>query len=297
LFIALYLSSFVSFVIFVVFVFCLRKTRRHELKITSLSNPHIKAVVKLQRGQHRRQVGLTIVEEARSIERAMAAGLKVEEFYLCPPLAPVPAAGVLAHQAAAGGAAVFEVPPEVLAKMAYRQKPEGVLAVVRVPRRTLEELPLGGKNPLLVVVEHLEKPGNLGAILRSLDAAGGQGLILCDRRTDIYNPNVIRASTGVVFLLPVVEAPLEAALAWLRARGIRLLAATPEAPRPYTAVNMTGPTALALGSEHLGLSEALKAAADELMAIPMHGLADSLNVAAAATVLLFEAARQRRRES
>lgn len=280
---------------FVIFVCSFRSPKKgRDVKITSPANPHIKAVVKLQRGHHRREAGLTIVEEIRSIERALAAGLELQELYLCPELTESPAAGALARQAAAAGAAVFEVTPEVLAKMAYREHPEGVLAVVRVPQRTLEDLPRG-PNPLLVLVEHLEKPGNLGAILRSLDAAGGQGLILCDRRTDIYNPNVIRASTGVVFLVPVVEAPLEAALAWLRAGGIRLLAATPEASRAYTATDLTGPVALALGSEHLGLSEVLKAAADEQIAIPMHGLADSLNVSAAATVLLFEAARQRRR--
>jgi RNA methyltransferase, TrmH family len=265
------------------------------VKITSLANPHIKAVVKLRHGHHRRAAGLTIVEEVRAIERAVAARLAVRELYLCPTLADATACA-LAEKLAGQGGRLFEVEPNILAKLAYREKPEGLVAIVQTPRRALTDLALTA-NSLLVIVEHLEKPGNLGAILRSLDGAGGTGLILCDRRTDIYNPNVIRASTGVVFSMPVVEADVAETVALLRARGVKLLAATPQAQRPYTDIDMTGPIALILGSEHLGLSESLRSAADTQISIPMHGQADSLNVAAAATVLLFEAARQRRRQN
>ncbi len=230
------------------------------VRITSLTNPHVKAAVKLRDGHHRRKLGETIVEEQRSIQRAMDAGLEVRELFVCPELAG-PSGQDFARLLANQGITVFEVPPQVLEKLAYRQHPEGLAAIVKTPQHALADVQWP-QNCLLVVVEHLEKPGNLGAILRSLDGAGGSGLILCDRVTDVYNPNVIRASTGVVFSVPVVEAPVEEAVALLHARGVKLLAASPQAAQPYTSIDMTGPVAIVLGSEHLGLSEALEAACD-----------------------------------
>jgi len=198
----------------------------------------------------------------------------------------------VANQVAQAGGRVFQVAEEVFRKMAYRDKPEGLLAVASIPAKLLEQLPYRGR-PLFVVTENLEKPGNLGAIVRSADAAGADGLIVCDRLTDIYHPNSITASTGTVFRVPIAEAPADEAVSWLRDHGFQIFAATPNGRHSYTEVDMTGPTALAVGSEHLGLGEVILRHADCLVRIPMRGSADSLNVAATATVLLFEAARQR----
>ena len=264
-------------------------------KITSPANKRVKNAVRLRHSHHRKKLGRMIVEGRRNIERALKAGVVVEELFTCERYVGDSARTVqqLAGQVASCGGRVFAVSANVFGKMAYRGKPEGLLAVARTPSRHLAELPVPGE-PLLVVAENLEKPGNLGAILRSADAAGADGLILCDKCTDVTNPNVITASTGTVFCMPIAEASAEQTIVWLAENGIRALAATPAGRSAYTEVDMTGPIALLVGSEHEGLSERLLRAADVHVAIPMKGAADSLNVAAAATVLLFEAARQRR---
>ncbi len=261
------------------------------MQINSLQNPRVKAAAKLRHAHHRRRQGLMLVEGARCIGRALAGGVEMADVFHCPALAAEGEADLLERMRSAG-ATTFEVPPHVLVKIAYRDKPEGLLAVARIRRRGLDELPYrpGG---LYVVAENLEKPGNLGAICRSADAAGVDGLILCDPRTDVTNPNVIRASIGTVFSVPLAEADSAEALAWLREGGLQILAATPEGDRDYTAVDMTAGTAIVLGSEHLGISETFARGADQRVRIAMKGVADSLNVAATATVLLFEAARQR----
>jgi TrmH family RNA methyltransferase len=148
-------------------------------------------------------------------------------------------------------------------------------------------------NPFLIVAEAIEKPGNLGTILRSADAAGADGVIVCDRCTDIYNPNVVRASVGTLFTLPVIEAQSCEILAWLNERGVRVVAATPSASEEFTQTDLKGPVAIAVGTEQLGLSKQWMDAADIRVRIPMHGIADSLNVATATTLLLYEVVRQR----
>jgi len=263
------------------------------MRIRSAANPHVKSVVKLRHSRHRKRQNRFIVEGLRSVRRAAAAGIRFCEVYVCEDLLTDPAAVQVAADLRQAGAARYELPTELFGRIAYRKHPEGLLAVAERPTHALADLPVTSCG-LFVVAESLEKPGNLGAILRSVDAAGADGLILCDEHTDIYNPNVIRASTATVFSVPIAEASANAAIAWLREHRIALAATVCEGGEDYAALDWTGPVAIVLGSEHAGISPQMQDAADLQVTIPMAGEADSLNVAATATVLLFEAARQRR---
>lgn len=181
-------------------------------------------------------------------------------------------------------------------KMSYRDRPDGLLAIAPQKKMTLRDLSIQKKGPQLpfyVVAEAIEKPGNLGTILRSSDAVGVSGLIVCDRCTDIYNPNVVRASVGTLFSVPTVEAEGEETLRWLKEQGVAILAATPQAVHEFTQVDLVRPLAIAVGTEQLGLSERWMQQADLQVRIPMNGIADSLNVAMATTLLLYEVYRQR----
>ena len=198
----------------------------------------------------------------------------------------------LIEQARTAGAQVFELTKDTFAKVAYRERPDGLLAVAPQWRRTLEELTLPA-SPFLLVVEAIEKPGNLGTILRSADAAGCDAVIVCDPVTDIFNPNVVRASTGVLFSVPLVVAESAAVLAWLKGKKIRTIATTPAAETLYTSADLRGPLAVVMGSEQYGLSEFWLKNSDLPVRIPMAGQADSLNVAMATIITLFEAVRQR----
>jgi TrmH family RNA methyltransferase len=239
--------------------------------ITSPDNPRVKEVVRLRSGRERRRSGLFVAEGAREVERARAAGLRVVATYFAPTLLEWDEGE--------------EVSERVLAKMAYRAEPEGVLAVVEAPAR---ELPRGGS--LYLVAVGIEKPGNLGAMARTADAAGADALLVAEARADVWNPNAIRASTGAVFTLPVVET----GLAEVAALDVQLVAAVVGAPTSYADVDLTGPTAIAVGPEDEGLAGTWRAAADVEVAIPVRGRAtDSLNAGAAAAILLFEAVRQR----
>ena len=186
---------------------------------------------------------------------------------------------------------------EAFAKVAYREHPDGLLAVAPQWKRTLADLaladPSAGRAPFLLVVEAIEKPGNLGTILRSADAAGCDAVIVCDPVTDIFNPNVVRASTGVLFSMPLVVEESARVFAWLRENQIRMVATTPAAESLYTDADLRGPLAVIMGSEQYGLSEFWLQHADLPVRIPMAGQADSLNVAMATIVTLFEAVRQR----
>jgi RNA methyltransferase, TrmH family len=239
--------------------------------ITSVENRHVKEVVSLRRSTERRRLGLFVAEGPREVERARNAGLRIVETFFAPAL--------LSWDE---GEPVSE---RVLAKMAYRAEPEGVIAVVEAPRR---ELPPNGS--LYLVAVGVEKPGNLGAMARSAAAAGADGLLVAEARVDAWNPNAIRASTGAVFSLPIVEATLEQ----VAGLGLAIVAASPAAESSYTDVDLTGPTAIVVGAEDRGLGGAWLAAADARVAIPVAaGGVDSLNAATAAAVLLYEAVRQR----
>jgi TrmH family RNA methyltransferase len=242
--------------------------------ITSLDNPRVREVLRLRRSRERRKQGLFVAEGAREVERARAAGLDVVATYFAPELIAWPHGGE-------------EVSDRVLRKMAYRVDPEGVVAVVEAPQR---ELPRNGS--LYLVAVGIEKPGNLGAMARSADAAGADALVVAEAAADPWNPNAIRASTGAVFTLPVVEATIEE----VSALDAELVAAVVGARTRYTDADLTRAVAIAVGPEDVGLDERWTAAAGVHVAIPVKGAtADSLNASAAAAVLLFEAVRQRAR--
>ncbi len=260
--------------------------------LTSLQNPQVKHMVRLRDRRARNEAGELVIEGVRALHRALDCGYRPHTVYFCPELLAGTDAERLLADAAAAGATLWPTSAPVLRKMAYRSQPEGIIGLGPQLTVALDQLPLS-QCPLLVVLVAVEKPGNLGAILRSADAVGADGVIVCDGGTDVHNPNVVWASTGTIFRVPIAEAPSAEALAWLRRQGIRILAATPHADTEYTAADLRAPTAIVVGSEQAGLGRIWLEAADLRVRIPMRGLADSLNVAMATTILLYEALRQR----
>jgi len=272
------------------------------LSIASPTNPRIKAVVKLADRRTRDAARRTVVEGVREVGLALAAGVAPVEAYVCPELIAGPeaerAARHLVGLAASGMTELFYVSPPVFEKIAYRGNSGGLLLVIAYPNPSLDALTFRAA-PFVVVVEEAEKPGNLGAVLRTADAAGIDALIVPtlpgSSGTDLHNPNVIRASLGAYFTVPTVAAPAGEAIAWLRRRGIALVATTPAAETLYTAADLTGPVAVVMGSEAWGLSETWLAAADMRVRIPMAGQVDSLNLSAATALVVYEVVRQRGR--
>ena len=225
----------------------------------------------MRKSRERRRAGLFIAEGPREVERARAAGLRIQATYFAPELIAWDDGD--------------EVSVRVLEKMAYRAEPEGVLAVVEIPQRALPDTP-----SLLLVAVGIEKPGNLGAMARTADAAGADALVVAEAEADVWNPNAIRASTGAVFTLPVVEATRET----IGQLPVSKVAAVVDAPTTYTDADLTQPTALVVGAEDEGLDAGWREACDVQVAIPMHARSvDSLNAATTAAILLFEAVRQR----
>jgi len=262
--------------------------------IASLQNPRVKSVVKLRDRRGRDREEKVLIEGYRGLRRALDAGYPVDDLYVCPELFLGDNETHLIEAYASRGTAVYETTVEVFGKMAYRDRPEGLLGVGPQQRRCLADLaPPVMPPPLFLVAEAIEKPGNLGTMLRSADATGVAALLLCDGRTDLYNPNVVRASTGNLFTVPIAECSSAEALPWLRNHGVRILAATPHGEHLYTDVDLTGPVAVAVGAEQFGLSGTWLGACDLPVRIPMLGIADSLNVATATALLLYEAIRQR----
>ena len=257
--------------------------------ITSAQNPKIKNLLLLQeKSKARKEQGLFVVEGRRELEHCLEAGFELQTLYVCDEIidsAVIPSVATESVQ-------VINVPGFLYGKIAYREGTEGIIGVVKVKERTLEDLQLP-ENPLVVVLESVEKPGNLGAVLRSADAAGADAVIICDPLTDLWNPNLIRASIGAVFTVPTVAAPSAEVIPWLKARGIRILTAQLQDSEWYYETPMTGPTALVMGTESTGLTDAWRVAADAHIRIPMLGRLDSLNVSVSAAILLFEAVRQR----
>jgi TrmH family RNA methyltransferase len=265
-------------------------------RIASLANPRVKALVRLRDRREREREGCFLIEESLVIARARTAGHPFQEIWACPDLLDGDGAALYAALRR-DGVAIVEATAAVMHKLAYRERSDGLLAVApRCPRR-LEDLALPIARPALVVVlEDVEKPGNLGAVLRIADGVGADA-VLAVGGADLDNPNVLRASRGAFFTMPVVAAPREDIVARLRGHGLRLLAASPDGADLWDSCDLTGPLALVLGAEHDGLTPALRAACDGTVSIPMHGAGDSLNVATAAAVLLYEAARQRREKA
>ncbi len=259
--------------------------------ISSLQNPRLKQIIRLRERRERVRERLMLVEGHEELALALESGARPQAVFVCPELM-APAARGLLEQLQGAGVEVVEATRPVFEKMAYREGPDGWLAVLPSLGRALDALRLSPR-PLLLVAEAVEKPGNLGAMLRSADAAGVDGVIVCDPATDISNPNVVRSSKGTLFSVPVAEAASAETLAWLRGHGVQVVAATPQAPVLYTEADLRGPVAVAVGTEKEGLTAAWLAAADMAVRIPMRGRVNSLNVATAAALLLYEAVRQR----
>ncbi|WP_309573255.1 TrmH family RNA methyltransferase [Deinococcus sp.] len=254
--------------------------------ITSMQNPQVKRLVRLRSRRERERDHVILIEGARELGRAVNAGLDVQDVFLCPPLYSPEAADVAGQLP--GRHTHLSAP--AFGKVSVRDHPDGVLGLASEPQATLLE---PAQDAVIVVLHGLEKPGNVGAIIRTADAAGAAGVIVLGRGADPYGPNVIRASQGSVFTVPVVAWEHGAALDWLRVHSFTLVACTPDAPRPYWDLPLTGRVALLLGTEHQGLPDDWRE--DGAVSIPMNpaGGADSLNVATAAALMLYESARQR----
>jgi TrmH family RNA methyltransferase len=259
--------------------------------LTSPKNPRVRAAAALRDRRARDEAGLTLVDGARELSRALDGGATVVEAFVDE--ARLTAEGTTAvDRARLAGTAVVPVGGRVLDALAYGDRSEGVVATVRIPDLSLDGLRLPA-DPLVVVLEGVEKPGNLGAVLRTADGAGADAVIAADPRTDLFNPNAVRASLGTLFAVPVAAGPSGAVRDDLLGRGLRLVAARVDATLDYAAADLTGPVAIVLGSEAEGLGDAWHHPSVTPVRLPMLGVADSLNVSIAAAVLLYEARRQR----
>lgn len=269
------------------------KKGRGDIIITSTANPVVRGLVQLHKRAERDQQDRFLIEGYRPISRALGEGYQLDELYYCPEMFLGTNEMTVVEAARARGARITQLGPEAFRRVAYRERPEGLLGIGQQWHTSLDDLQLG-EAPFLIVVEAIEKPGNLGTILRSADATGADGVIVCDPVTDLFNPNVVRASTGVLFRVPTVITSSRSAIDYLASRGIRRLAATPAAEQVYTEVDLTGPVAIIMGSEQFGLSNTWLQACDLPVKLPMLGLADSLNVSAATVAMAYEVVRQRR---
>ena len=252
-----------------------------EQYISSLQNSRVKRILTLQqKSQERRREGLFVVEGERELRHCVEAGMQIESLYLCQDICQ------------ADADKIWYVCKKVYERLAYRGSTEGVLALIVARNLRLEDLKLS-TCPLIVVLESVEKPGNLGAVLRSADAANADAVIVCDPLTDIYNPNLIRSSIGAVFTVPTVTCESDECIAFLQSRGIQILTAQLQDSKVYYDSDMRKPTAIVMGTESTGLTQSWRKAASAHIRIPMLGRLDSLNVSVSASILLYEAVRQR----
>ncbi len=267
------------------------RRREAELEITSPANPRVKQLVALRRRRERERAAVTLVEGFAEVQLALAAGVRPLALYYCQELSS-PDGPDLAGEVAAGGGEVIRVTRPVFEKISYREGPDGWLAVAPAIEASLSHLQLGA-DPLVLVCAGLEKPGNLGAILRTADAAGVAAVIAADPVTDWGNPNVVRASKATVFSVPVASGTSAEVLEWVAANRLQVVATTPDARQLITEADLTRPTAIAVGAEQTGLSTDWLDRADLRVRIPMVGRADSLNVSTSAAIITYEAVRQR----
>jgi RNA methyltransferase, TrmH family len=258
--------------------------------ITSLQNPRVKQLTALRERKEREKTGLMVVEGIDELSIALSSGAKPIEIYYCPALFREQKQISTIKNAKEENR--FEVSERVFEKIAYRNNPDGLLATFPIPHKHLTELTLSEK-PFVIVSEGVEKPGNLGAILRTADAAGVDALISCDPLADWGNPNVVRASKGALFTMQVADATNAETIAWLHEKGIRIVAATPQATMLHTQADFTGATAIVVGTEHEGLTDEWLSAADVQVQIPMFGKVNSLNVSIATALMVYEVVRQR----
>lgn len=257
--------------------------------ITSIHNPRIKSLCALYASSsERREKGLFPVEGKREVSRCIESGYSPSSFFICPEIY-----GSVSALPPSEGADIFYVSGKVYERIAYRAGTEGVICVFRTPGQLgLDRIETGG-NPIILVLESIEKPGNIGAVLRTADAAGADAVIICDPVTDLFNPNIIRASLGTVFSVPVALCSSTDAVKWLKSRRISILTAQLQDSSPYYDTDMHGPVAIVFGSEANGLSPLWRENSDARIMIPMAGIADSLNISVSAAVLCYEAVRQR----
>ena len=253
--------------------------------LTSTQNPKIKQLLALQqKSSERRRSGLFVVEGRRELEHCIAAGYEVESIFALETEPPF-LTGVAVGES-------YTVSSHVYERIAYRGSTEGIVAIMRAKEHTLQTLH-PSSSPLYIVLERVEKPGNLGAVLRSADAGGADGVIICDPLTDLYNPNLIRASIGACFTVPTAVCSSEECIAFLKEHGVQILTAQLQDSELYYDTDMTVPTAIVMGTEATGLTNVWREAADAHIRIPMLGRLDSLNVSVSAAILLYEAVRQR----
>jgi TrmH family RNA methyltransferase len=261
-----------------------------RLFISSTANERVKAARRL--GRHRRREQLLLVEGHRQVRSALEAGARVREVYASPPLFLGERDGGLVAHAERRGARVLELAPAAFRSLSSQVRPDGVAAVVERPATGLATL-RAPREPLLLVAEAVERPGNLGTIVRTACSAGADALLACDVPTDPFHPETVRGSVGTIFHLPLAESSTPQAIDWCAKRRLRIVVATPDGEQPYWSADLRGGVAIVVGSERHGISAAWRAAAQASIAIPLPGAADSLNVAVAAGIVLFEAARQR----
>lgn len=264
--------------------------------LTSSRNPRVREVVRLRDRRHREQLGRFVVEGRRELTCAADADFPLRTLFHCPAL-PAGCDSPLIQRFAAAGVACVATSRAVFERMSYRRTPDGLLAVADAPRLTLDALPPAGSGgavtELWLVAAAIGVPGNLGAMLRSVDAVGASGLLVADCAVDVFNPNVVRASVGALFSVPLAVADGDSLRQWLEQRGARVVLADPLGAREYAQVDFTGDVAIVVGSESDGLGEGWRRECYEAARLPMRGRVDSLNAATAAAVLLFEAHRQR----
>jgi len=263
------------------------------MRLTSPDNPRFRAALRLQQRKYRQREQQFLIEGLRFVQQAGEAHAPVRRVFVTEEFEARPEAEPLLTLLRAGGAQVFVIPPRLLARLSETAMPQGIVAVVDAPRRSLADLKLSS-TPLLLLCDAVREPGNLGVLVRVADGAGADAVIVLPGSCEVTNPKALRATMGSVFTLPVVEVEDGlVALNWLRRRGIQIVVATPEAERSCFEVDFRGPVALTVGNEAHGVSPEIKATADLLVHIPMLGGAESLNVSSAGTVLLYEAVRQR----
>ncbi len=275
-----------------------------SISITSLQNPKIKFAQSLRKPSARRKENLFLIEGCREIRLAMQAGYRFHTLIVCRGIAAGPKQGYTGDYQPedteindiagilTGQAVIIETSRNVFGKLAYREGSGGLLAIAHQKKTTLSEIK-PGTNPLVLVAESVEKPGNLGAMLRTADAAGVDAVIVCDSGTDIYNPNVVRSSLGTIFTVPVVCCSSGDAISWLKKMNIKIYATALTASRPYNTADFTSPSAIVSGAEATGVSLVWQENSDSNIIIPMFGKVDSMNVSVATSVVLYEALRQR----
>lgn len=262
-----------------------------SIRITSLQNPKIKHALSLRKASERKREGLFLIEGSREIRLAMLAGYEFHTLFISIPVEEKSSLSQIID-ALTGQVQVIEIPEKIFGRLVYREGTVGILAIARQKGTGLSGIHLG-RNPLLLVMESVEKPGNLGAVLRTADAAGIDAVLVCDGITDIYNPNVVRSSLGTLFTNQVVCCSTREAIGWLKSNNIKIYTTVLSASMPYHHADYTMPAAIVAGSEASGVTGIWQENSDAGIIIPMFGKVDSINVSAATSIVVYEALRQR----